>query len=76
MAGSSSSSELNMNNDYARLAIEEEEDGGLIVASDEAMENGGNQTWFSLLSSGKIFDRKGDQFRCNEEHNGILIAPW
>lgn len=44
MAGSSSSSELNMNNDYARLAIEEEEDGGLIVASDEAMENGGNQT--------------------------------
>lgn len=29
-----------MNNDYAQLAIEEEEDGGLIVSSDEATENG------------------------------------
>lgn len=40
MVGLSNSLELDMNNDYARLAIEEEEDGGLIIASDEATENG------------------------------------
>ena len=44
MAGSSSSSELDMNNDFPRLAIEKEEDGGLIVASDEATTKWGNQT--------------------------------